>query len=141
MKILKDVYLQIMSEYDAVPPEHGGIMGGKNGIVTVYYHDKTDGVTDKAIYEPNAELLNAVIENWDKTGISFYGMVHSHPENETALSDGDMEYIKKLFSSLEEGAKLYFPIVLPKQTIVPYSVQKSKGIVTAIRERLEICSR
>ena len=130
-----------MSNYDSVPPECGGIIGGKNEMISTYYHDITPGCITKAIYEPNAEQLNIVIHEWNEIGISFYGMLHSHPDHETTLSNGDIAYIKKMFSSLPNGSKLYFPIVLPKQTIIPYLVKFNDGHITILQEKLEICSR
>lgn len=141
MKILKVTYAQIMNSYDTVPPECGGIIGGENGIISTYYHDKSCGITDRAIYEPNIEQLNQVIHDWKESGITFYGMLHSHPEHETTLSDNDISYIKSWLSSLQNDTKLYFPIVLPGHTIIPYSAHKNNGQITIIREDLEMCYR
>ena len=141
MKILKVTYMQIMNSYDSVPPECGGIIGGENGIINTYYHDKLCGITDRAIYEPNAEQLNQVIHDWNESRITFYGMLHSHPEHETMLSDNDISYIKSWLPSLPNGTILYFPIVLPKQTIIPYLVKFNDGQITILKEKLEICSR
>ena len=138
MKISGFIHEKIMSMYGIVPPECGGIIGGKDEIITEYYHDFTTSDINSAVYEPNAEELNRVIHNWSERGISFYGMVHSHPENEKMLSEDDISYIKELMCSLTDGTKLYFPIVFPKQTIVPYGVLLKNGLITIVEEKLEI---
>lgn len=114
MKITKEVLERIIKSYPAVPPENGGIIGSKNGIICEYFHDINPHNYDFAIYEPNTELLNKTILLWQEQGIDFQGIVHSHLPEENSLSGADKEYIKQIFETLpREITCLYFPIVLP----------------------------
>ena len=136
MKILNHVFENIMLSFPPAPPECGGIIGGKNEMITVYCFDRT-GPTNQAVYIPNAIYLNAVIEKWRCCGIAFYGIVHSHPNHEPGLSDGDIQYIKDVMKEMEIGSKLYFPVVLTKR-LIPYVAIKTKRSVKIEQEELEI---
>lgn len=90
MKIYSDVYLNIIETCLLVPPEIGGILGEKNGIVCTYYFDKKYQSKKFAKYVSNVKSLNAQIEHWAKNGIKFCGIFHSHMPNETNLSSADI---------------------------------------------------
>lgn len=120
MNVLKKVYMGIVSSQNMVPPESGGIIGSKDGIVTVYVNDK--GVQNETImcgYFPDVNFLNEIILEWQNNGIKFMGIYHTHFFGVNTLSDGDKEYIQNIMKSMPKGMILYFPIVLmPEKTIV-----------------------
>lgn len=115
MKITESVYKKIYDKFPVPPPEQGGILGIKNGVICEYYHDSSNFITDRAVYEPDVDALNPKIEQWSNQGIEFAGIIHSHLSGQNSLSSGDEEYIKALFKVLPEKVKeLYFPIIIPQ---------------------------
>lgn len=115
MKIKREVYEKILNSYPLVPPENGGIIGCKDGIICKYFHDNSSNITDKAVYCPDVDTLNDIIDKWGECGVEFAGIVHSHRTDESSLSINDKEYIRSLFKVLPESmSKIYFPIVLPE---------------------------
>lgn len=132
MKLLQNVYLKMLNSYIIPPPEQGGIVGMKNSIVCEYYHDNSENATDRAVYEPDTNALNKKIEEWDKNGIQFAGIIHSHLLERNTLSSGDKEYIKQIFNNLPEVVnELYFPIIIPesKQVISFVAKRKDKDVI------------
>lgn len=127
MKILHCVYENILNNYPIPPPEQGGILGMKNGIVCEYYHDNSCSISDKAVYEPDVDCLNRTIEEWDERGVLFAGIIHSHISGQDSLSSDDKLYIELLFRVMPEWMnELYFPIVLPEQRqVISYVAKKS----------------
>lgn len=76
-----------------IPPESGGILGGRNDVVTNICLDK--GILGKhpCSYTPDTRFLNQKINQWAETGIQFMGMFHVHFGGTESLSEGDKEYI------------------------------------------------
>ena len=121
MKIRKTIYNKIINLCPVVPPETGGIIGQQNGIICFAEFDSGTVQSDCAVYIPNVEKLNSVIEKWNRSGIEFVGMFHSHPIGQETLSGEDIEYIKTIFDSMPDNVtELYFPIVIPKSHIIAY---------------------
>lgn len=123
MIVWKNIYEEILLKTPSHMPETGGIIGGRNGVVTEVIFDNgkvNDGC--KCRYTPNVNLMNKCIAEWREHGIDFYGMFHSHFYDVPSLSNGDISYIKMIMNSMpEEVSKLYFPIVVfPKKEIVSY---------------------
>lgn len=142
MKIFSDVYNNIIATCPQVPPEIGGILGEKNGIVCAYYFDKTRQSKNFAKYIPNVKLLNMQIEHWENSGISFCGIFHSHMPSETALSSADIEYISKiLFTVSENISSLYFPLVLPKSCMLSYRASLVEQCVFISEDTIETINR
>lgn len=139
MKITEDVFINIIQSFPVAPPEHGGIIGGKNGIVSEFCYDNA-GPNEEAVYETNASYLNTVIEKWRENGVLFYGIIHSHMNNELELSNGDVEYINLLMSGLDIDEKLYFPIAVA-DNIIPFVAIKTRGSVQIEKEELEVLFR
>lgn len=132
MKLLQNVYLKMLNSYPIPPPEQGGIMGMKNSIVCEYYHDNSKNATDRAVYVPDIDALNQKIEEWNRNGIQFAGIIHSHLLEQNTLSLGDKEYIKQIFNNLPKVIdKLYFPIVIPdsKQVVSFVAKRKNKDVI------------
>lgn len=123
MLINTDIYNRIINELPCVPPECGGILGGKNGIVQVVEFDLGEKNVESAVYTPDVNHLNSVIEEWATHGVDFLGLFHSHP-NDYTLSDFDKEQIRCIMHSLSGFVRmLLFPIVIPGKCIYCYSAE------------------
>ena len=108
--IKRKVYDDIVHTIGKAPIESGGIIGEKDGIICEYFFDKSD-VHKDCRYIPNLNKLNAIINAWNKRGVSFIGFVHSHPNMYNKPSTGDAEYAQKLFLYNKNLKRLVFPIV------------------------------
>lgn len=116
MFIRKDVFEKFLSSYPNVPPENGGILGMKNGVICEYFHDDSQQSGNQAIYIPNVNEFNSIIDIWQREGIQFAGIAHSHLSNQTVLSEADIKYIDLVLRSIPCFTEcLYFPIVLPNE--------------------------
>lgn len=131
MKINKEIYDEILKYTPVVPPETGGIIGQQNGIIGFAEFDSGTVKGDCAVYIPNVEKLNSVIEKWNRWGIEFVGMFHCHPIGQETLSKDDIEYIHSVFDSMPDSVtELYFPIVIPKSHIIAYkAIRKNHRII------------
>ena len=141
MKIEKKILDDIINCTPLLPPESGGILGGKNGVITRYCAD--EGVSYmSARYAPNVDVLNAAIEQWSTEGVELYGIYHSHYTKDRMLSKGDMTYIEKLMGSLPPSIRsLYFPIVLPRKEVIAYRADWSGGMLHIVCDTIEINER
>ena len=137
MKILPSVYNEIIENCPYVPPECGGIIGGNNNLISIYCFDKMKIIFDKAEYIPNTDFLSKVIDDWNKSGIRFYGIFHSHCTGCEELSDADILYIQQIMSELTDTYNyLFFPIVLPKEKIVFFKASMSNNSLTIMKENV-----
>lgn len=138
MKIVESVYNLILTNTPILPPETGGIVGGYDGKITSVYFDRGEYVAS-AIYSPNVMLLNKVIKNWNESGISFYGIFHSHYSRDKELSLYDKMYIREIMRAMPLSIRhLYFPIVLPKQTILGYQASRIGPMIYIACDKIEI---
>ena len=139
MKILNTVYQDIMNSYPFVPPEQGGIIGGKKGIVTNYHHDSGCQIFDRGSYIPDIEALNAKIAEWSDLQIEFLGLLHSHLPDQETPSGSDNLYIKNILGALPlNHSGLYFPIVIPKQKIISYFAKKENDSFNLYKDQFVI---
>lgn len=143
MYITKNVYDEIPESYSLPPPEQGGILGVKNGIVCEYYHDDSVGTTESAVYVPEVAVLNKKIEEWSAEKITFGGIIHSHLLGQSKLSAGDEEYIKQLFELLSPKINLlYFPIIIPETgDFISFVAERGKNGVTIRPDEIHIILR
>jgi len=142
MKMYADVYRQILLALPVVPPECGGIIGSsEEDVVTDFYFDAGQSCCEKAIYTPDILKLNRKIADWEKSGIHFQGLVHSHPIHQKNLSQADVLYIETVMSGLQMGSRLYFPIVLPCTEVIPYIAYTSKVGLVIQKRALKIIER
>ena len=101
--------------------ESGGIIGGKDGVVTEFFFD---GIGDSNEYVPNIKKLNSVIQSWDDQSIDFLGVVHSHrckPE----LSFADVEYARSIVTNNGISEIIMLVYVLELKNIYAYKVTKT----------------
>ncbi len=92
--------------------EQGGVLGGKNGIITHFYLDN-GAERNSFYYKPNVQALNEVIENWYNDGIDFLGLAHSHPKGKALLSASDISFAEQLIKS-NRLQKCHFPLTAMK---------------------------
>lgn len=141
MKILPDVYEQII-QCPSVPPEKGGILGIKNGVVCYCFYDNSPPQSNSAVYIPNVDFLNAKIRKWEERGIGFGGMFHSHAVNQPTLSADDIEYIKAIFQAMPKSIKsLFFPVVLPNVELVSFIAIRQKDTIRIFEDKITIIQR
>ncbi|MBQ8783892.1 MAG: Mov34/MPN/PAD-1 family protein [Clostridia bacterium] len=121
MMISKELYEEIVFSTLYPPPESGGLLGGHNGVVTIFVSDKGSDIKTSYKYKPDTVFFNRTINEWLNKNIDFMGIYHSHPHNCEALSSADIEYINEIMKSISGYTdKLYFPIVIPKEKIISY---------------------
>lgn len=138
MNINYDTYLKIFNSFPEVPPERGGIIGGKNETITKFVLDDKKTFTDKAMYVPDVEFINSQIEIWQSLNINFYGIIHSH-KFDSNLSQEDINYIKKIMTHTPDNMKeLFFPIIIPNRKIVFYKAKKLQNNVIISKENIFI---
>lgn len=137
MKIEKEILQAIISKMPNVPPEAGGIIGGREECIRIWEYDEGKQKCG-CIYEPNVEYLNAVIEEWNAKGYSFMGIFHVHFGGAANLSAGDIEYIKKIMRAMSPMiTRLYFPIVLkPENVVYFYLVHMNENKLEVIRDEV-----
>lgn len=124
-----------MSSCPPPPPESGGILGGRKNIVTAFVFDSglENDLYDQ--YIPNVDYLNHAISEWQKQGIDFYGIFHSHFPGGKELSTADKRYIEKIMHSMPDN-KLLFPIVFPNESMTPYKVSFTNSQLRFSKENL-----
>lgn len=122
MHIKRTIYEQLLTCCPAFPPESGGILGGRNGVVTQFELDLGLTATRDDFYIPNVEYFNDVIAVWQTIGIAFYGILHTHPKNSKELSPADRAYIQSVMRAMPKTVdRLYFPLVFPQAGICAYN--------------------
>lgn len=113
LRIKKSVWNDIIHSIGESIPERGGIIGTHNNIIVAFYFDPS--YSSKGEYIPSVDLLNSVINEWEKEDIHFCGIVHSHEYNHNRPSLGDKIYAEKMYQNGKK--KLYYPIVTIEDNI------------------------
>lgn len=140
MKIIKQIYNEILHESFSSISEIGGILGGNDSIINQFEFDKGLYPNSSSVYIPNTEKINITISNWQKQHIEFLGIFHSHLDFSEHLSSADEEYIKKIMYTMPDKIKsLYFPLVLPKSKIIlAYKAIRYHNSVNIIKDDVKI---
>ena len=139
MRIYESVLNTIIASTPLVPPESGGILGGRNNLISCYVMDNRDDVDAGAIYVPDTAVLNRAIREWKQEEIELYGLYHTHFANGLTLSSGDKVYIAKIMDNLPKRIQyLYFPIVLPRERMIAYCAGFEGGKIRITSEEIEI---
>lgn len=143
MKIYNDVLKNILYDMPLVPPEAGGILGGKGGKICLWAFDP--GYYEKGcVYRPNVNYMNKTIEKWMNSGYEFMGILHVHFGGSTYLSDGDKIYIKEIMNAMPDSVKqLYFPLVVqPGGKLISYiAVRNMEGETEIVSDDIELICR
>ena len=120
------------------PPEVGGIIGGRDDIITCYFADKGSKENCYDSYYPSTDLLNEQIAVWQSRGIEFYGIYHTHFAGDDGLSCSDRRYIVNIMQAMPPQVTwLYFPIVFRDGMLV-YRALREKNTVKILPEEMEI---
>lgn len=138
MIITRQIKETVPLMFSPAPPEQGGILGMKDGVISAFVLDNSEQKTESAEYSPNTQFLNRQIEKWADEGIEFCGILHSHPSGQTTLSGSDMEYIKELYHVNPWLEKTYFPLIIDGCDMIIYAVEKSNGKIEVKRTQPEI---
>ena len=138
MKITSEIY-KLLLECPQVPPEIGGILGGKNDIIEKMIVDEGKKSCIGIQYVPDVMFINKCIGEWDDLHIEFYGMFHTHLDRWKTLSDRDKEYIKRIMNVMPGQVEdLYFPLVFPKNKVKFFKAVKSNNKIHISEEKIEI---
>jgi proteasome lid subunit RPN8/RPN11 len=129
IRIKRQALYQLMHQLCDKPIESGGILLGPAGTrdITHFYFDQGAACTGSS-YSPDYRTLNRKLrEEWEPAGLQLRGFVHSHPGSLDRLTDGDMNYIKRLLTKNCDMNTFIAPIVLPNQhAIHPYVVSRDR---------------
>ena len=121
MIITEHIHKKIANSFNLFPPETGGILGGRNRIITEFESDKGIASENEFCYCPDTVRLNNILAQWNKAGIEFYGIIHSHPNNQYTLSNGDLQYIRIILAHMPKSVQcLYFPLILDCKKIISF---------------------
>ncbi len=135
MRLKKEIYNSIISDFPNTAIETGGILGGSFDVITEYILDSGKGEYGK--YTPNTKMINKIIFDWSGKGINFHGICHSHYPIGEKLSLADIEYIKRIMVSVSDVYDyLYFPIVIPKKKIIPFKVEITNDNILISNDKL-----
>lgn len=73
MIITRQIKETVSLMFSPAPPEQGGILGMKNGVISAFVLDNSEQKTESAEYSPNTQFLNRQIENGLMKELSFAG--------------------------------------------------------------------
>jgi hypothetical protein len=137
VKINKDIYEKLLNTPE-VPPESGGILGGKDQIISKVMFDQ-GLITREGQYKPDVMFLNQTIKGWSRCGIEFYGIFHTHAKQWLDLSGEDKKYIVKIMNSMPDSVhEILFPIVFPEYTVSWFKAEKHYETVDIREISIEI---
>ena len=110
--------------------ETGGILGSRDGtLIDALSMDQPRANAQwRCAYAPNVHFLNGKLGEWQREGIHFKGIFHTHFANVKTLSEGDIKYIHTILSCMPPRIRyLYFPIfILPKYELISYRAERKK---------------
>lgn len=139
LQITTDAYQSIIKKIGSGIPEKGGILMGKDGIVTDFIFDENAHTTGST-YSLNVAYLNPLIKELKQQGKKLLGIIHSHPYGSFELSHPDKEYFMSQFKNFPDLDFMYTPIVFSAKqdefTFFPYVFHKDGMIETAELEIL-----
>lgn len=111
-------------------------MGCKDNAICEIWIDKTPQVTNALVYEPDIEGINHQIHQWQKNGVRFCGLFHSHIAEEETLSGDDIAYIRRIVQAIpQDYGHLLFPVVIPnKKVLMYYAIEQDTALFTGAEE-------
>jgi len=138
--IKKQVLIEIGNSIGIHRPETGGILGcSKDGVISHFLFDYNDKSTSYK-YVPSVDYLNEYMENnWYNNGITFCGMVHSHPNNAQSLSCGDLMYAKQIIESFNNLEHLYLLLTFVTEETVNIRYFKTFLNESHVIEAYQLC--
>ncbi|HBI01418.1 MAG TPA: hypothetical protein PLL09_00975 [Flavobacterium sp.] len=139
LKITTEAYQSIVMKIGSGIPEKGGILMGKDGIITNFIFDKNAHTTGST-YSLDVAYLNPIIKELKLQGKQLMGIIHSHPYGAFELSNPDKEYFMSQFKNFPDLDFLYTPIVFSAKqeefTFFPYVFHKDGTVETGELEIL-----
>lgn len=113
LHITQEVLSGIKNTIGVYPPETGGIIGrNEHGVITDFLFDSSS-IGSSFTYVPSTEYLNSYMnKNWRIKGVSFCGVVHSHPFRFPNLSPRDLMSAKMILQSYDSMDAIYLFLVL-----------------------------
>jgi len=139
LKITTDAYQNIVKKIGSGIPEKGGILMGKDGIITDFIFD-ANAHTTGSTYTLNVSYLNPLIKELKKEGKHLLGILHSHPNGCFELSNADKSYFMSQFKNFNDLDFMYTPIVFSAKqdefAFFPYVFHKDGTVETAELEIL-----
>lgn len=139
LQITTDAYQSIVTKIGSGIPEKGGILMGKDGIITNFIYDENAHTTGST-YSLNVGFLNPIIKEVKKEGKQLLGILHSHPYGAFELSNPDKEYFMSQFKNFPDLDFMYTPIVFSAKqeefAFFPYVFRKDGTVETAELEIL-----
>lgn len=109
-QITTEAYQNIVRKIGSGIPEKGGILMGKDRIITDFIFDENAHTTGST-YSLNVAYLNPIIKQLKKEGKQFMGIIHSHPYGSFKLSNPDREYFMSQFKNFPDLDFMFTPIV------------------------------
>lgn len=114
----KDFIRQIEDYFTDFSFERGGVLGIKDDILVEFHHVENLS-KERSSYIPSFEMLNEIAEDFEKRGITFIGIIHSHAVgmcNGGSLlpSKEDLDFFKNFMEENKQFKKLLFPIITTK---------------------------
>lgn len=140
MVITEGLYAALLHGLTPAPPELGGLLGGRGGVLERMALDTgADLRKDRNVYCPDIRALNRILRMWAADGITFYGIFHTHPgaPGYERLSGADTAYIQRIMRSTA-AELLYFPIVMAGKKLVPYAERQQNGQISIEKTVLTI---
>ncbi|NMR34964.1 hypothetical protein HIO71_12280 [Chryseobacterium aquaticum] len=129
--ITTTAYQQIVKTLGSKNPEQGGILIGKDGIITDFVHDEF-AETSSSTYSLNISYLNPIIKKFKEDNKELLGIIHSHPYGCRKLSRQDQEYFAGVLNKAKDVDYLFTPIVFSAKQeefhIFPYVFYKDGKI-------------
>lgn len=125
--ITTNAYQQIVKTLGSKIPEQGGILVGKDGVITDFVHDEF-AETSSSTYSLNINYLNPIIKKFKEDDKELLGIIHSHPYGCRKLSRQDQEYFSEVLNKAKDVDYLFTPIVFSAKQeefhIFPYVFYK-----------------
>lgn len=139
LQITTDAYQSIVTKIGSGIPEKGGILMGKDGIITDFIFDENAHTTGST-YSLNVAYLNPIIKEFKQQGKQLLGIIHSHPYGCFELSNPDKEYFLSQFKNFPDLDFMYTPIVFSAKQdefeFFPYVFHKDGTVENAELEIL-----
>ena len=100
--------------------ETGGILGcdSDGNIVTFHFDALGSWKSSACSYWPDRRGLVQIADQWNAEGIGFAGIIHTHSESNTMLSETDLIFTRELLKSNGLLEKLYMPVLAGNQLFV-----------------------
>lgn len=138
IKIIDRIY-QVFQSPDR---EYGGILGGRDGVITEFVFDK--GLCNENIgtYIPDIEFLNGCIDKWQNEDIAFYGIIHNHLTEYAELSGEDVKCIETIMNAMPSNIEyLYFPVISSENILNAFKAMRTDKGISIVAEHISIIER